>query len=165
MLKAARATGFDCPREVKYLGCQVGIKPDYRKMWCKIIGKLQAAADLWDRKSMATGDRVLLAKAMLLSKVWYHSSVLPIPDDLIKVINKIVEKFIWAGKPHKVGRCQMRLPKKEGGLFVWDLEAKIRALQAGWIHKHLRGELKGSLEELIQETVESGQVKVTAGTY
>ena len=49
ILKLAKETGFDCPKEVKYLGCQVGINPDYRKMWSRIIGKLQAA-DLWTRK-------------------------------------------------------------------------------------------------------------------
>ena len=36
----------------------------------------------------------------------------------------------------------------------WDLEAKVRALQANWILKFLRGDLTGSLKELIQNEVE-----------
>jgi hypothetical protein len=103
----ALQSGFCCPKEVKYLGCQVGFSPNYRTMWEKILAKMQAASDVWSRKSASIGDRVLLVKTMVLSKLWYHGSVTPVPSDLYPKIRKIVESFVWAHKPHKVGCTQM----------------------------------------------------------
>ena len=45
MLKIGREVGFDCPSEVKYLGCQVSICPNYDKMWEKVVKKMQVTAD------------------------------------------------------------------------------------------------------------------------
>src|SRR4051812_41162753 len=39
----ARGIGFDCTQEVKYLGCQVGINPDYHKMWKKVLKNMVTA--------------------------------------------------------------------------------------------------------------------------
>ena len=104
---------------------------------------MTVAVELW--------HRVLQVKALILSKIWYLGSVTPIPAPYYKVIQKVVEKFVWGGQPHKIGRCQMRLPKGEGGINLWDIESKIRALQAAWVHKCLTGKLSGSLKELFNE--------------
>src|ERR1043165_716292 len=68
-------------------------------------------------------------------------------------MNKVCENFVWAGKPHKIGRTQFRLPKKEGGLNWWDLDAKVRSLQATWVHKYLTGKVSPSLDALFREVI------------
>src|ERR1051325_2637422 len=63
ILRVSKGIGFDCAREVKYLGCQVGIKPNYSAMWQKVLANMKSAADLWFHKSSSIWDRVLQAKA------------------------------------------------------------------------------------------------------
>src|SRR3569623_1924753 len=115
----------------------LGIDPNYNKMWEKVVSKMRSTAELWEKKSSAIWDRVLQCKALILSKVWYMGPIMPIPVIIIEDMKKICEKFVWNNKPHKIGRCQMRLPKKEGGINWWDIESKVRALQATWVHKYL----------------------------
>jgi hypothetical protein len=147
---AAEEQGFSTPNESKYLGCPVGINPNYSALWRRVTDKIKAASVLWDRRSASVWDRVMIAKAMLLSKVWYYGSVLPVPSSTIEEIEKCAQQFVWGHKPPKLSKRQMRESKKDGGLLLWDLESKIRALQAGWILKHLQGSLGGSLGSLIQ---------------
>jgi hypothetical protein len=151
ILKEARALGFATPKETKYLGCPVGIAPNYDALWKKTIGKIQNAANFWKCRTAAIKDRVLLAKTMLLSKVWYFASILPVPPQIVDKIDKIIMDFVWNSSPHKVGRKQMRREKNQNGLDLWDLDAKIRALQAGWILKFVNNKITGSLFELIKE--------------
>jgi hypothetical protein len=153
IVQVARGIGFDCAQEVKYLGCQVGINPDYHKMWQKVLKNMKAAAELWFYKSSAIWDRVLQAKALILSKVWYLGSVTPIPDTILKEMKHVCKEFVWANKPHKIGQCQFQLPKKEGGLNWWDLDSKVRSLQATWVHKFLTGKVSPSLDALFKEVI------------
>ena len=39
MTEMASKMGFATPKEVKYLGCPVGINPDYDKLWERILGR------------------------------------------------------------------------------------------------------------------------------
>src|SRR3954453_876840 len=58
------------------------------------------------------------------------------------------------GETHKIGRCQFWLPKKEGGLNWWDLDAKVRSLQATWVHMFLTGKVSPSLDALFKEVIQ-----------
>src|SRR5277367_5163962 len=138
IVAAARAEGFAVPKEVRYLGCPVGFSPDYSKLWSKVVAKMNAAATLWCKKTTAVSDRVLLAKALILSKVWYYGSILPLDPKFIVQMEKIVKEFIWGYKVPKVGQKQMQLCKAAGGLNVWDLAAKDMALNSNWILKYVR---------------------------
>ena len=122
-------------------------------MWEKVLKNMKTAAELWKYKSSAIWDRVLQAKALILSKVWYLGSITPISEKILTEMKKTCKEFIWGGKPHKVGRCQLRLPKKEGGINWWDLDAKLRALQANWVYKYLTGKVSESLSCLFKEVV------------
>src|SRR5690348_13558399 len=114
---------------------------------------MEATAQLWKWKSSAIHDRVLVAKTMILSKLWYYGSIMPINKEVLAKMEKIVMSYIWNGKPAKICRAQMRKDKNNGGFNVWDLEAKVRALQANWVLKCIQGNLGGSLYELIDELI------------
>ena len=150
LVERATALGYAAPKETKYLGCPVGINPNYDAMWEKIINKMKIAAADWNTKSSAVGDRVFIAKTMLLSKVWYHGSILPIKKEYIDNIEKIVKEFVWNGKVPKIGRYQMRKDKKNNGLKLWDIESKIQGLKCNWILSFLQEKKSlGLLKDLL----------------
>ena len=120
-------------------------------MWDKIIANINTSSNIWKGRTTAIKDHVLLAKTMLLSKLWYVASILPVPVTVIKRIDKVIFDFVWNSAPHKVGKKQMRRDKDNNGLDLWDLDAKIQSLQAGWILKFVNNKIKGSLFELITD--------------
>jgi hypothetical protein len=143
----AQELGYATPSESKYLGCPVGINPDYSKLWQRVINKMKVAAEDWRTRSTAIGDRVMIAKTMILSKIWYYGSILPLDEAIIKEVENITTKFVWNNKTPKVGRYQTRKTKINNGLNLWDIESKIRGLQCNWIL------------EIIQETKPPGAIK------
>ncbi len=160
-LKAtAEKLGYATPTESKYLGCPVGINPDYGKLWLRVINKMKVAAELWRTRSTAVGDRVMIAKTMILSKIWYYGSILPIDNNVIKEVESITNKFVWNNKTPKVGRYQMRGDKVKNGLNLWDIESKIRGLQCKWILDVVQGvKPLGAIKFLIEEVIANWAVK------
>jgi hypothetical protein len=125
---------FRCVRKVKYLGCPVGrlTDEDYTSTWEAMEDKLDATFRRWNRAATAPKDRMLLAKTMALSKLWYMASVIPWSIQSLRRIQKTTIRYIWGFKMHKVSMSQLLLPKKNLGLNMWSLVAKVRALNARW---------------------------------
>src|ERR1700685_1356596 len=99
------------------------MSPNYDALWDRVVKKMELAAQIWKWKSSAIQDRVLIAKTMILSKLWYYGSILPVDLRILSKMDKIVRNYIWNNKPAKVCQAQMRKNKKDGGFNVWDLEA------------------------------------------
>jgi hypothetical protein len=70
----------------------------------------------------------MVAKIMCLSIAWYHAGIAPGWEPALKRIEKRIQAFIWRGGIPKVAKATLRLPKKEGGLSVWSLTDKARAV-------------------------------------
>ena len=56
-----------------------------------------------------------IVKSLALSKLTFVATVLPIPDDFVKSVNKQIAKFIWSQKNPKIKKTTMIGEKKEGG--------------------------------------------------
>ena len=131
---------------VEYLGVPVGTanmhQHSYNK-WCEIRDKFFKATAFWSHQSISSVyHRTRIAKSMLLSLLWYHSTIMPLKydrhSDIIYQIEKEAVAFIWGFGIHKISRSQIMLPKTEGGLNMWDHHTKILALRATMIMKMIR---------------------------
>lgn len=121
-------------RTAKYLGCQVGnlTQEDYKVTYADMEARILATYARWNRIGGAVKDRVLIAKTMALSKLWYKASVMPWDIKSLRRIQKMTMNYIWSYKPHKVAWAQAIRPKKRGGLGMWSIVAKVRAANATW---------------------------------
>jgi hypothetical protein len=71
----------------------------------------------WDNKlSSSPIDKVMVAKIMCLSLVWYHASIMLGWELVLQCIDKRLQAFIWKGSIPKVAKSTLRLLKNEGGL-------------------------------------------------
>ena len=51
-----------------------------------------------NQRHLSLKEKTIIINTNLLSKLWYVSSVFPIPKDLLSEMNKIIFKFLWNNK-------------------------------------------------------------------
>ena len=68
-----------------------------------------------------------------LSKLIYNTSVLIIPEQVIKEINSIIFNFIWDEKLPKIKKSTIIGERKHGGLKMTDFNILNKALKVAWI--------------------------------
>lgn len=156
--------GIKTRKSVEYLGILGGNDPTSKAAARdERLNKVYRQLEYWDnRLPSAPPTRVLVAKIMCLSIIWYHAGIATEWDAVLPELSKRVDKFIWNNKPPKVARDTLRWDKDNGGLNLWDLTNKVRAFRTLWIAKYLRGDLNSTLTNTIKAITELYQDR--AGT-
>jgi hypothetical protein len=132
----------------KYLKIITGADPE---LALATIAKREARVyrqlDAWDTKlSSSPLERVMVAKIMGLSLVWYHIALAPGWEQALNRIEKRVQAFIWKKGIPKVA-------KNKGGLSVWYLVDKARAFLIMWVVKLVQSKTNTILETTIKAAV------------
>jgi hypothetical protein len=80
----------------KYLGVVTGCDPDMsQKAIAEREARVYRQLDAWDhRLSSSPIDRVMVAKIMCVSLVWYHAGIVPGWEPALQRIEKRVQAFI-----------------------------------------------------------------------
>ena len=76
--------------------------------------------------------KVQIIKSFAVSQLVNVASLLPIANEVVKKINKMIFKYLWKSK-RKVKRIKILKPSKYGGINMADTESMFRALKAAWI--------------------------------
>ena len=76
---------------------------------------------------MSLNGRVLVVKALALSKFQYIASLVAILDHIVSLVNKIVYEFVWNGKTDKVKRKSFEKEYNKGEYKMINLEDLITA--------------------------------------
>ena len=93
---------------------------------------LEKCLNVWSSSDLTLYGKINIVKSLALSKLTFVASVLPIPDDFIKRVNKRIVEFIWSQKNPKIKRTTMIGEKKEGGLEMPDFDLINKSLKAAW---------------------------------
>ncbi|KAL4348556.1 hypothetical protein GQ457_17G007420 [Hibiscus cannabinus] len=130
-----------------YLGLPLGVTRNVKEIWDPILQIFQKRLDGWKGKILSFGGRITLAKSVLSSLPIYYLSMFQLPACIAGKLNSLISKFIWGNKEgrtiHWVKWETVCKPKIRGGLGLWDLRLKNRALLNKWIWRY--GEEKESL--------------------
>ena len=119
---------------IRYLGIYVGHNP----ITCNKLNwedKLEAFQKLIDNlriRKLTIFGRVLICKTLALPKLVYAASLLPIPDGIVKRINKILFNFIWGCKD-QIRRKTVINKVRDGGLQMLDVDSHFLALKGAWV--------------------------------
>ena len=117
------------------------------------ITEIRKIINSWNKRSLTPIGKITVIKTFLLSKLNHLLLSLPNPNhSLLQVINNLFYKFIWSNKPDKIKRDIIRLPNREGGLKMIDIEAFMKSLKATWIRRLLRSNNPPWLKLLKVET-------------
>ena len=119
---------------IRYLGIYVGHNPiTCNKLnWENKMEAFQRIIDNWRIRKLTIFGRVHICKTLALPKLVYAASLLPIPDGIVKRINKILFNFIWGCKG-RVRRKTVINKVREGGLQMLDVDSHFLALKGAWI--------------------------------
>ena len=63
--------------------------------WITKIEQMQKLLDSWRTRNLTLQGRILIIKTLAISKLVYSSSLLPLPDGIVKSVNKLLFKFLW----------------------------------------------------------------------
>jgi len=85
---------------VRCLGIYIGhdVEACYRENWISKINKLKNSLHIWKSRKLTIIGRILIVKTIALSKLIYSFTVLSVPDEVIRLINKCVYMSLYGIK-------------------------------------------------------------------
>ena len=101
----------------------------------KKLEDLQKILNSWKRRKLTLLGRINIVKTLGLSKLIYNASVLPLPEEFAKQVDKITFDFVWEGKPHKIKKATLIGEKSDGGLKMIEFDSINKALKASWVRR------------------------------
>ncbi len=99
---------------------------------------MQKLVDSWRTRKLTLQGKVIIIKTLVLPKIIFPASLLPIPDDVIKEIDKILFHFLW-NRSDKMERKELISDYSDGGLCMIDIESHLMALKAAWVPRIYKG--------------------------
>ena len=95
-------------------------------LWQNLITKITPLAKSLSTRSLSLRGWVLVAKSLVLSRIWYHASVAPPTRPFRKQIRSILMQIIWHGsKSHPPTDTTATLPLSQGGISFPDLDIEL----------------------------------------
>ena len=106
---------------------------DYKRTqnynWMLLIGHLTAQLQKLQARPLSLKGKVLILNSIVLSRLWYIASVLPIPTSEFRELERQIFDFLWSGKTSPLQRRTVYLPHAEGGLALVHPLYKQNSLQ------------------------------------
>ena len=102
--------GIKWPREpIKALGVYYSYDPALlrEKNFIENLDKIKKLLNLWSCRGLSLYGKVTVIKSLVIPKFVYICSLLPVADEFVKELNRLVYKFLWNG-PDKTTRLSTK---------------------------------------------------------
>ena len=120
---------------IRYLGIYIHNTITCNKNnWTNKLEMIQKLIDNWRIRNLTLYGKINVIKSLLIPKVVFQATILPIPMNFVKELEKIIYNFIW-GKRDKIKRRVIINKYEDGGLQMIDLENQFLALKASWFNR------------------------------
>ena len=90
---------------------------------------------IWRQRDLSLKGKITVIRTLALSQLLYATSVLNIPQWVVKEANTLFYKFLWGNKPDKIRRDIITRDIAAGGLKMVNLEAMVYAQKITWAKK------------------------------
>ena len=122
---------------VKVLGIWVGKNHQevINKNFENKISKLQRLINMWKSRNLSIKGKITLLRAQALPLILYPSTVLYVPEEVIKELDNIFFDFIWPRKKHHVKKSVLIQNIEDGGLKMPDIQSTLKAMKLSWIKR------------------------------
>jgi len=102
-----------------------------------VLGKVKRTANLYQGRQLTLAGRATVANIAICSQLWYVGSCVLLPPDTIKVLEKVIFKFIWNNRTELVSRKTIIDSPSNGGLGIVDINTKLNSLTCTHIKRLL----------------------------
>ena len=99
------------------------------------IDKAKRILNWWSCRNLTLYGRVQIIKTFIMSQFIYVSSVVHTPAEVIKLVNKLIFKFIWRNKTERLKRIVLMSTIVNGGMQAPDFDTMIKTARLKWIQK------------------------------
>ena len=109
--------------------------------------------NIWHARGLSLKGKVTILKSLVLPKLLYPMSVLPIPSDIVKLVDDMVVDFMWSKRKPKIKRNVIIQDIEYGGIKAPSFAGMVEANRIMWIKRLMdpsTGKWKSVIEELIK---------------
>ena len=96
---------------------------------------MQQVLRFWNSRMLSLEGRIIIFKALSISKIVYLTFLTVIPNSLIEELQKIQKTLIWHFSHPKISHKTLCNNFENGGLKHVDISSKIISLQCSWLQK------------------------------
>ena len=121
--------------KIKTLGVFVGPGDLDEDNWLPRIDAVEKVLSSWRQRSLSFKGKALVINALALSRVWYVSSLIHMPDWVVSKLVRLTFHFFWGGKRDLVRRSVVIQPPDQGGFSVVDVQLKVSSLLVQWVRR------------------------------
>ena len=151
--------------KLKILGIFLTAKPaDMMDNLREKIEDIEKLLARWTFRNLTVYGRIIVVKALALSKITHLIQVIPNPDPiLIQKLQQTINKFIWKGNAQKkyvVKEATAKLPQNVGGLAVPDLVDFWNSLKLAWLTRLIQSD-DGTIWKRLSMSNLSTALKIT----
>ncbi len=132
--------GFKWPRVIRFLGIYIGYDYEETKRWnwTNKLESFQKTLDCWRTRDLTIFGRIVIVKTIGLSKLIYSATLLPIPSEIVEILENVIDKFLWKGRKRRIKKDILQKPVSEGGVGQTNIKVHFEALKASWIPQILK---------------------------
>lgn len=122
----------------RYLGVPIEGTALRTAQFGSYLKRIVTCTNLWNVKHLSYAGRIELIRGVLQGIHAFWLGILPIPSGVQKQVMKVARNFLWGNRENHQRKAWVAwkdicMPKKEGGLGLFDLDAWNKAL----LLKHL----------------------------
>ena len=104
------------------------------KNFLENLDKIKKLLNLWSSRGLSLYGKVTVIKSLVIPKFVYICSLMPVADEFVKELNRLVYKFLWNGTD-KATRLSTINDYAKGGLKMIDLDCMIKSLRLAWLQR------------------------------
>jgi hypothetical protein len=128
--------GIKWPGKLKVLGVFVSYDTDVVNENFRIkLAKLKTNLNMWKRRKLTIGGKIMVVKTFGISQMLYLSAVLKTPEWVLKEMENVVYEFLWSGRQHKVKTKMVIQEYKDGGFKMCDFVSMDKIQKLKWIRR------------------------------
>ena len=109
--------------------------------WIVLLDIIRQDLTRFKERKLSLLGKILVLNSVILAKVWYKASVLPLSRPDQRVLETLLFDFLWDGKPDPIQRRTVYLPKDKGGLGLKHPLYQQQSLQLKFIYDVVRPHL------------------------
>ncbi len=120
---------------IKILGIFISYDKDVviQKNFHDKLIKIERKLNMWKNRNLTIYGKTLILKSFALSQILYISTVLHIPDKIIRKVDDMMFRFLWNSNTHKVKKNVIVQDYCNGGCKMIDLLERLRVQKIKWI--------------------------------
>jgi hypothetical protein len=98
---------------------------------------VQNVLNIWFSRNLSLKGKVTILKSLILPKLLYVASVLPVPIDIMTVVDNMIIKFFWNNGSHKIKKDVLIQPIEVGGIKLPSFRDMVKTNRVSWVKRLL----------------------------